>query len=76
MPSNFKMFEERIWVLFVFISLFESSAGPFLPFFTFNLVFSIFFLMKVANLDGSMQAVLLYEFMDKPRAIALHYDKG
>ncbi|GFR81710.1 low-density lipoprotein receptor-related protein 4 [Elysia marginata] len=31
---------------------------------------------KVSNLDGSMRAVLIYKYMDKPRAIALHYDKG
>ncbi|GFO35071.1 low-density lipoprotein receptor-related protein 4 [Plakobranchus ocellatus] len=31
---------------------------------------------QVSNLDGSMRAVLLYKDLDKPRAIALHYDKG
>ena len=32
--------------------------------------------IQVANLDGSMRAVLIYEGLEKPRAIALHYDKG
>ena len=31
---------------------------------------------KVSNLDGTMRAVLIYEYLDKPRAIALHYDRG
>ena len=33
-------------------------------------------LIQVANLDGSMRSVLIHERHDKPRAIALHYEKG
>ncbi|CAG5119992.1 unnamed protein product, partial [Candidula unifasciata] len=31
---------------------------------------------QVATLDGSIRTVLIYQDLDKPRAIALHYDKG
>ena len=30
----------------------------------------------VSSLDGSFQKVLLYENIESPRAIALHYTKG
>lgn len=32
--------------------------------------------IEVASLDGRMRKVLFWEDIDKPRAIALHYDYG
>ena len=32
--------------------------------------------IEVSNLDGSMRSVLIWKDLDKPRAIALHYDEG
>ena len=32
--------------------------------------------IKVSSLDGRMRKVLVWEDLDSPRAIALHYDAG
>ncbi len=32
--------------------------------------------IEVASLDGSMRKVLIWQDLDSPRAIALHYDAG
>ncbi len=32
--------------------------------------------IEVANLDSSMRKVLIWEDLDSPRSIALHYDAG